>query len=716
MRNVLIFLFAATAALAQRVTVPLDGTWQIEDSVSPTDMPASYTHRVPVPGLAHLATPAFPKVDEFDSRELLSNAKYSKNPPEDANLPAIGISKQERNYFWYRRTFRAPAPHQVAILKVNKAQFSTAVWLNGQKLGEHEFCFSAGYFNATGAIRWNGDNELVIRVGAHPGVMDPRVVAGTDFEKLRWTPGIYDSVSLLASNNPVIESVQIAPRLKDSSIVVETVLRNYGTEDVQAAVRHAVRTWKGEQRVAEQAAAPKRLAPGETATFREVIRIPNAHLWTPEDPFLYTVETATSGDSATARFGMREFRFDTATRRAYLNGKPYFLRGSNVTVHRFFEDEQSGALPWDEQWVRKLLVDNSKRMHWNAFRFCIGPAPDKWFDIADEAGLLIQNEFFIWTGGEGWKNWHKEWDAGLLTAQFKEWMRDNWNHPSVAVWDACNETVGPMLGEKVIPAVRGVDLSNRPWENGYNPPVGPDDPVEDHPYLFIRTWNGGKPFRMTELETMTGTPATKTTHALILNEYGWLWLLRDGSTTTLTDAVYKDLLGPDSTAPQRFEAYAYYLAGLTEYWRAWRKHAGVLHFNTLTASGPGQYTSDHWRDLKALELEPSFAEWVSEAFKPLGVYINFWQPELAAGAKRAFKIMMVNDEQAPASGRLSVAFVAENGEEAARAETGFRIGGAGDRGYTIALAAPKKPGRYILKAVAKTASGQTVSRRKVQVK
>ena len=37
-------------------------------------------------------------------------------------------------------------------------------------------------------------------------------------------------------------------------------------------------------------------------------------------------------------------------------------------------------------------------MNWNAFRFCIGPVPDNWLDIADEAGLLIQNEFFVWTG------------------------------------------------------------------------------------------------------------------------------------------------------------------------------------------------------------------------------------------------------------------------------------------------------------------------------
>ena len=47
-----------------------------------------------------------------------------------------------------------------------------------------------------------------------------------------------------------------------------------------------------------------------------------------------------------------------------------------------------------------------------------------------------------------------------------------------------------LFGEKIIPAVRGLDLSNRPWENSYNPPAGPDDPVEDHPYEFQR--DGGR--------------------------------------------------------------------------------------------------------------------------------------------------------------------------------------------------------------------------------
>jgi beta-galactosidase/beta-glucuronidase len=83
----------------------------------------------------------------------------------------------------------APTRKQVAILKVNKAQFGTAVWLNGMKIGEHDGCFTAGYFDVTAALRSSAANDLVIRTGAHPAAVSPTVPAGTDFEKLRWTQG-----------------------------------------------------------------------------------------------------------------------------------------------------------------------------------------------------------------------------------------------------------------------------------------------------------------------------------------------------------------------------------------------------------------------------------------------------------------------------------------------------------------------------------------------
>ena len=86
--------------------------------------------------------------------------------------------------------------------------------------------------------------------------------------------------------------------------------------------------------------------------------------------------------------------------------------------------------------------------------------------------------------------------------------------------------------------MRGLDLSNRPWENSYNAPAGPDDPVEDHPYLMISGYFGKLTFQMTDLEKMDGEPSPgnlpSDKHTPIINEYGWLWLNRDGTPTVLT--------------------------------------------------------------------------------------------------------------------------------------------------------------------------------------
>ncbi len=104
---------------------------------------------------------------------------------------------------------------------------------------------------------------------------------------------------------------------------------------------------------------------------------------------------------------MREFRYDTLSKMTLLNGKPYFMRGSNITLYRFFEDGACKDLPWNPDWVRKLHR-SFKQFHWNGLRYCIGLAPDEWYRIADEEGILIQNEFPIWYGGKGWCVWPEE--------------------------------------------------------------------------------------------------------------------------------------------------------------------------------------------------------------------------------------------------------------------------------------------------------------------
>jgi hypothetical protein len=209
------------------------------------------------------------------------------------------------------------------------------------------------------------------------------------------------------------------------------------------------------------------------------------------------------------------------------------------------------------------------------------------------------------------------------------------------------------------------------------------------------------------------------TNPPLINEYGWLWLNRDGSPTRLTERVYEQLLGPDATPRQRLDLWAYLLAGKTEFWRAQRQYAGIIHFVYLTCSYPGVYTSDHFRDVTRLELDPAFADYVGEAFKPLGVYLNFFQPKLAAGTSRTFQVILVNDTAQPARGKLLLSLADATGKTLAQSEQPYQVPAGGDARHELALAVPAAPGPATLRAAACSeglSPGETtVSRRWVTV-
>ncbi len=214
-------------------------------------------------------------------------------------------------------------------------------------------------------------------------------------------------------------------------------------------------------------------------------------------------------------------------------------------------------------------------------------------------------------------------------------MRERWNHPCVVIWDAQNESVTDQIGP-AIRMLRKLDLSGRPWDNGWSAADAAGDVYEAHPYAF-----SNPSFRLSAFATLpgrpgapgalTGNPAPNTLgNPVIINEYGWLWLNRDGTPTTLTKKAYEVLLGPDSTTDQRRTTYARLLAAKTEFWRGRREVAGVLHFCGLGYSRPDGQTSDHFLDIERLTLEPNFATYVRDAFSPIGLMVDFWDDDSPA--------------------------------------------------------------------------------------
>ena len=216
-------------------------------------------------------------------------------------------------------------------------------------------------------------------------------------------------------------------------------------------------------------------------------------------------------------------------------------------------------------------------------------------------------------------------------------MQERWNHPCVVIWDAQNETVTAETGKAVAP-VRGLDLSDRPWDNGYGLPGDlrtPSRPIRTWPAMRRSAW----PTRPMTGEV--GQPKTPQGNArpneggnpVIINEYGWMWLNRDGTPTTLSQESLRPDCWARSTAAQRRRTYARWLAAKTEFGVAPARGRGaaLLRPGLLPARRPDQRPLPGHREAP---LDPDFQRYVGDAFAPVGLMIDFWADGYSAGRQQ----------------------------------------------------------------------------------
>ena len=486
-----------------------------------------------------------------------------------------------------------------------------------------------------------------------------------DFEKTTYTPGIYDSVSLILDDNPHIETIQTNPRL-DGTLEIKAVLRNESSEPYDGTVHFSLSRDDNQAPAGDASVTVSIPAKGE-APVTATISVQDCQFWTPDHPFLYDLTTETAGDQRTDRIGMRTFDFNPTTKMPELNGKPCPLLGTNVCIYRFFEDPHRGDLPWNREWVRALLK-KFKTMHWNCLRLSLGPPPDFWYDLCDEEGILIQDESPIWYARDYNANPQDKVPAAVtvdeIVAEVTPCLYDRANHPCIFLWDLANETMSEKV-KQAITKLRPIDLQGRRWEDGtrdFNTPVDAHDPVELHLYPF---------FQPNTLEVFNKpAPPEKGTNPLIVNEYGWLWLARDGSPTRLTARLFGLLVGGGinshdygTKADRRYTA-ATYLAADTEFLRSSRQYQGIEQFCGLDYSRPnvnpavsGQTSDNFLEPIASLQFDPYFENYLSDAFAPVGLCIGRYDSVYPAGSAQAFPVSVYNDSPQPWQGDVRLMVV-----------------------------------------------------------
>jgi hypothetical protein len=435
-----------------------------------------------------------------------------------------------------------------------------------------------------------------------------------------------------------------------------------------------------------------------------MLSIDDPHLWSPDDPFLYVARTTLTlngevADTHEDQFGMRDFH--RKGKYFQLNGEKVLLRGTNITLQRFFEDPECDNLAWNKEWVKKLIIDDPKKINWNAMRICVGIVPDFWYDLADEYGMMFQNEWNYWQN-HGWND--------QIRHEYTEWIWSDGNHPSIVIWDAINENRDEYIGNELIPELQKLDPT-RIWDAGYMTAshMGEDEMDEPHPYEGLRPWSGSpekyakNPYPLGDLDYRNEITLSsiESSAAQLVNEYGWIWLWRNGKTAKLTNEIFEYYLGDISNPERNRDFQAYWLQCETEWLRSIRQHAGVLAFTHLTNNYG--YTGDWYiNNIRDLEPGPTLA-WFRHAFAPSAVFINHpderYMKQFAPhtpGTQLLFTLKAINDFPEQESGVVKVKLLDAEGNVVWSQDQKININPYGDKNYPVVLDLPEKAGGYLL--------------------
>ncbi len=726
MKHLLLFLLLWIPALVisanadDRTVINLNGTWQF-DQTTTAFPPAKFTRTIPVPGLVHLATPKIDDYNKFFKRAEQVEAKGQHN--------LYNIDYTPR-YSWYRKSVfvAKELEGKEAMITIKKSQYVTQVYVNGIDMGTSMACYTPVEFPISNALKFGAENEILIKVGDRVW-LPSEAAGGTDKEKEHYLPGIWDDVLLSFTGEVRVNRLLVLPSVAGKKVTVKVQIRNfkpaqifYGDAMSDSVTLDISITEKLTGKVVASKRgrfAAKRDNLSEAVLEISLLKFTN---WTPDQPFLYVAKATLKTDKETSdeiskQFGMRDF-----TRKGkffYLNGEKIIMRGTNVTLQRFFEDPDCSNLVWDKEWVKKLLVDYPKQLNWNMMRICVGIAPDFWYDIADEYGLLFQNEWLYWQN-HGWDD--------QIRREYTDWVWTDGNHPSIAIWDAINENWDDYIGNVLIPDLKKLDPS-RIWDAGYmtGDQMVQDEMDEPHPYQGVVNWIqpganrdiyplGNLDFNPQIIQEINSAGVPQ-----LVNEYGWIWLWRNGSPSKLTVEVFEHYLGKNSSSEQNIDFQAYWMQLETEWLRSNPNIAGVLAFCYL-ANNYG-YTGDWFTgNIKDLKPTPTL-HWFQHAFAPAGTFINLTDERYVRlskphqpGSTLLFNLAGINNLNKVANGSVKVKLLNAKGQTASEQNFQVKLESFLRTDIPVSMVLPAEAGGYLLVAEFTPENGRSViSRRFLKV-
>jgi hypothetical protein len=378
-----------------------------------------------------------------------------------------GIKRHEDNMF-YRRTFTVPSGWNGRNIKLNfgAVTWDTRVWVNGRQVGTHTGGYDAFSFDITAALT-TGANEII--VGVNSTVDGSRYPIG----KQRRNP---DGIFYTAASG-IWQTVWLEP------VRGANITRLDTTPNVPAGALDLVVQGTAGQSVTAEVLSGGQVVGRQTGTTGTSLRIPvpNARLWSPDDPFLYDLKvTLAGGDAVSGYFGMRSLgkAMVGGVMRPLLNGKFVFQQG---TLDQGYWPDGIYTAPTDE--ALRWDLERQKALGFNMVRKHIKVEPARWFYHADKLGLLVWQDMPAVDAVNEAPNSHADYESELrrIIDQLK-------GITSIVQWVPFNEGWGEYEAGRIVNLVRGIDNTRLINHNsGSNccvsdPDPGNGDVIDDHAY------------------------------------------------------------------------------------------------------------------------------------------------------------------------------------------------------------------------------------------
>ena len=409
-------------------------------------------------GVWDYAVTASPDVPDRWDGEIL--VPFSPEAPLSGAVRGPGRDE----YLHYRRTFSLPAGFRKdrVLLHFGAADQVAEVFVNGVSAVKHAGGYSPFSADITALLR-SGENEL--RVTVRDNADDPTFAYGKQRYKRggMWytaQSGIWQTVWLESVPECYVRSVRITPEFDESRVRIELDAAG-GCPNITCDVRGADGAFVAGSWVKNGVC---------------VVPLPGFRAWSPDDPYLYTLDITCGDDRVESYFAMRKFSYvEHEGRRVFgLNNAPLFHNG--LLDQGYYPD---GLLtpPSDEAMIHD--IETARRCGFNMLRKHIKIEPLRWYYHCDRYGMLVWQDMpngggkynpvvisaplvtginlkdsayglFARTSAEGRSQYRAELGA---------MVRHLYNCPCIAMWVPFNEGWGQFDAAKMCQLINGLDTT-----------------------------------------------------------------------------------------------------------------------------------------------------------------------------------------------------------------------------------------------------------------